>query len=103
MGGFNIVFLGIWRFLLVHSPSLALSYFSMISLAGSGRSVWDPGSAPGCSISSVFDINCLIHSDFGLLGSWKTFYKTADVSPLSTLRASEMNTKLITGKTSAII
>lgn len=60
--------------------------------------MWDPGSAPGCSISSACNIDCLVYSVTGLLGSWKTFYKTADLSPLSMLTASEMNTRLIAGK-----
>lgn len=101
VGGFNIVFLGIWGFLLTQPPPLSLSYFSMISPSGSGWSVWDPGSAPGCSISSACNIDCLVYSIIGLLGSQKTFYKT-DLSSLSTFKTREMNTKLIAGKTLGI-
>lgn len=60
--------------------------------------MWDPGSAPECSISSACNIDCIVYSVTGLLGSRKTFYKTADLSPLSTLTPSETNKKPTAGK-----
>lgn len=92
--GLTLCFWGFGDFFLLPLP---LSYFSMISPAGSGWSVWDPGRAPECSISSACNIDCIVYSVTGLLGSRKTFYKT-DLSPLSTLTASEMNKKPTSGK-----